>query len=191
MGYTQRDYTSVCSIESFVMAKRPERLSPDRQVTVQDIDCLKEAFKLFDCDRDGEITVEELGKVMRTHGFDPTEEDLRDMIRNVDTNANGAIDFNEFIDMMVKRRDCLEDDVAHAFKVFDRDGDGLISEEELRLTMTNLGEALTEAEVRHMIAEADMDGDGKINFAEFSRLMAHNSGPGGGASATGGQSKGV
>ena len=35
---------------------------------------------------------------------------------NVDTNANGAIDFNEFIDMMVKRRDCLEDDVAHAFK---------------------------------------------------------------------------
>ena len=45
------------------MAKRPERLSPDRQVTVQDIDCLKEAFKLFDCDRDGEITVEELGKV--------------------------------------------------------------------------------------------------------------------------------
>ena len=34
----------------------------------------------------------------------------------MDTNANGAIDFNEFIDMMVKRRDCLEDDVAHAFK---------------------------------------------------------------------------
>ena len=76
-------------------------------------------------------------------------------------------------------------------KLLDTNGDGLISEEELRLTMTNLGEALTEAEVRHMIAEADMDGDGKINFAEFSRLMAHNSGPGGGAGATGGQSKGV
>ena len=48
--------------------------------------------------------------------------------------------------------------------MFDRDGDGLISEEELRLTMTNLGEPLTEAEVRSMIAEADLDGDGKINF---------------------------
>ena len=128
---------------------------------------------------------------MRTHGFDPTEEDLKDMIRNVDTNANGAIDFNEFIEMMVKgRAHSVEDDVVHAFKVFDRDGDGLISEEELRLTMTNLGEALTEAEVRHMIAEADEDGDGKINFAEFSRLMAHNSGPGAGG-ATSGQSKGV
>ena len=53
--------------------------------------------------------------------------------------------------------------------MFDRDGDGLISEEELRLTMNNLGEPLTEAEVKSMIAEADMDGDGKINFQEFSR----------------------
>merc|ERR1711974_156176 len=174
------------------MARPPAlRVIPDRQGTASDIDCLKEAFALFDCDRDGEISVEELGKVMRTHGFDPTEEDLKDMIRNVDTNANGAIDFNEFIEMMVKGRGhSVEDDVVHAFKVFDRDGDGLISEEELRLTMTNLGEALTEAEVRHMIAEADM-GDGKINFAEFSRLMAHNSGPGGGAGANSGQSKGV
>ena len=30
-----------------------------------------------------------------------------------------------------------------------------------------------------MIAEADLDGDGKINFQEFSRLMANSSGPGG------------
>ena len=30
-------------------------------------------------------------QVMRTHGFNPSEEDLRDMIRNVDKNANGAI----------------------------------------------------------------------------------------------------
>ena len=33
-------------------------------------------------------------------------------------------------------------------RVFDRDGDGLISEEELRLTMNNLGEPLTDQEVR-------------------------------------------
>jgi len=171
------------------MTRNTERLSPDRQLSRQDVECLKEAFKLFDCDSNGRITVEELGKVMRTHGFDPTEEDLRDMIRNVDTNANGAIDFNEFIDMMVKRRDCLDDDVAHAFKVFDRDGDGLISEEELRLTMTNLGEPLTEAEVRSMIAEADLDGDGKINFQEFSRLMAHNNTSSGSSGPS--QSKGV
>ena len=47
-----------------LMARPPAlRVSPDRQVTASDIDCLKEAFALFDCDRDGEISVEELGKV--------------------------------------------------------------------------------------------------------------------------------
>ena len=83
-----------------------------------------------------------------------------------------------------------DEDAAHAFKVFDRDGDGLITAEELRyyffliffvsgdiffsrLTMNNLGEPLTEAEVSAMIAEADTDGDGKINFEEFKTLMAN------------------
>ena len=41
-----------------------------------------------------------------------------------------------------------------------------------RLTMNNLGEPVTEAEVRSMIEEADLDGDGKINFQEFKMLMA-------------------
>ena len=41
-----------------------------------------------------------------------------------------------------------------------------------RLTMNNLGEPVTEAEVRSMILEADLDGDGKINFSEFKMLMA-------------------
>ena len=62
----------------------------------------------------------------------------------------------KFIDMMVKQRDCLEDNVPYASKVFDPDGLGLISEEELRLTMIKLGEPLTEAEVCSIIVEADL-----------------------------------
>ena len=37
--------------------------------------------------------------------------------------------------------------------------------------MNNLGEPLTDQEVRSMIEEADMDGDGLINFQEFSRSV--------------------
>ena len=37
--------------------------------------------------------------------------------------------------------------------------------------MNNLGEPLTDQEVRSMIEEADLDGDGRINFQEFARLM--------------------
>lgn len=38
--------------------------------------------------------------------------------------------------------------------------------------MNNLGEPVTEAEVKSMIDEADLDGDGKINFEEFKTLMS-------------------
>ena len=69
---------------------------------------------------------------MRTHGFNPTDEELEEMIKNVDLNKNGAVDFNEFIAMMSTVMNRSEDDATHAFKVFDRDGDGLISSEELR-----------------------------------------------------------
>jgi len=163
--------------------------SDPSKLTDSELDCLKEAFSLFDADHDGEITVHELGRVMRNHGLNPTDDELKDMIRNVDKNSNGAIDFNEFIEMMLRRDskavrtiilDLGDDDVVHAFRVFDRDGDGLISAEELKLTMNNLGEPLTDYEVRSMIEAADLDGDGRINFEEFARLMQQGVFEGGG-----------
>jgi Ca2+-binding EF-hand superfamily protein len=41
-------------------------------LSAHELDCLKEAFSLFDADHDGEITVHELGRVMRNHGLNPT-----------------------------------------------------------------------------------------------------------------------
>ena len=38
--------------------------SLDRQITTKDVDCLREAFTLFDIDRKEVITTMELGKVM-------------------------------------------------------------------------------------------------------------------------------
>ena len=41
-----------------------------------------------------------------------------------------------------------EEDIIEAFRVFDKDGNGTISAAELRHVMTNLGEKLTDEEVR-------------------------------------------
>ena len=38
--------------------------SPDKHISAKEMECLKEAFALFDGDRDGEISTEELGKVI-------------------------------------------------------------------------------------------------------------------------------
>lgn len=74
--------------------------------------------------------------------------------------------------MLAKMKDQeSEEEIKEAFKVFDKDGTGVISAAELRHVMTNLGEKLTDTEVDDLIKEADVDGDGQINYEEFVKLM--------------------
>ena len=63
-----------------------------------------------------------------------------------------------------------EDEIRQAFKVFDRDGDGYITGDELGLVMANLGEKLTPGELKQMMEEADSNGDGKIDYPEFVKV---------------------
>jgi Ca2+-binding EF-hand superfamily protein len=120
-------------------------------------------------DGDGCITAAELATVMRSLGQFPTDDELRQMIEESDTNHDGVIDFQEFLDM-VRRQEILqmnEPDIGlEAFKVFDVDGDGFITAEELRQIMAKLGETMTDEEVEMMIEEADADGDGQISYKE-------------------------
>eukprot|EP01122_Echinamoeba_exundans_P006050 TRINITY_DN1631_c0_g1_i1.p1 TRINITY_DN1631_c0_g1~~TRINITY_DN1631_c0_g1_i1.p1 ORF type:complete len:150 (+),score=55.97 TRINITY_DN1631_c0_g1_i1:33-482(+) len=133
----------------------------------------KEAFSLFDKDGDGTITVKELGTVMRSLGQNPTEAELQQMIREVDTDNNGEIDFPEFLSMMAKqmKNEDTEEEIREAFRVFDRDGHGVINASELRHVLTTLGEKLTNEEVEDMLKEADTNGDGLINYEEFVAMM--------------------
>ncbi|XP_031840021.1 calmodulin-alpha isoform X1 [Nomia melanderi] len=133
----------------------------------------KEAFMLFDKDEDGTITMAELGVVMRSLGQRPSETELRDMVNEVDQDGNGTIEFNEFLQMMSKKMKGAdgEDELREAFRVFDKNNDGMISSKELRHVMTNLGEKLSEEEVDDMIKEADLDGDGMVNYEEFVTIL--------------------
>jgi calmodulin len=133
----------------------------------------RDAFEMFDKDKDGTITAKELANVMRSLNQDPTEMELQEMISEVDVDGNGRIDFEEFVTLMNRRskETDTEEEVINAFRVFDKDGNGLISSTELRHIMTTLGDRLTEEEVDEMIREADIDGDGYINYEEFVRMM--------------------
>ncbi|XP_004712675.1 calmodulin-like protein 3 [Echinops telfairi] len=139
------------------------------QLTEEQIAEFKEAFSLFDKDGDGSITTRELGTVMRSLGQNPTEAELQGMVREIDADGNGTVDFPEFLSMMAKKMKDTdsEEEIREAFRVFDKDGNGFVSAAELRHVMTRLGEKLSDEEVDEMIRAADTDGDGQVNYEEF------------------------
>mmetsp|Transcript_29296 Transcript_29296/g.32542 ORF Transcript_29296/g.32542 Transcript_29296/m.32542 type:complete len:151 (+) Transcript_29296:91-543(+) len=139
----------------------------------EQIEELKEAFALFDQDGNGMISKEELGKVMKSLGQEPTSEQLDQMINEVDKDNSGTIEFDEFLQLMAKQmtKGDLQDELREAFKAFDQNGDGKISKAELKKVMEGLGENLSDQDISDMIDEADHDGDGEINYEEFVAMM--------------------
>eukprot|EP01016_Furgasonia_blochmanni_P045628 TRINITY_DN6461_c0_g1_i11.p2 TRINITY_DN6461_c0_g1~~TRINITY_DN6461_c0_g1_i11.p2 ORF type:complete len:230 (+),score=46.73 TRINITY_DN6461_c0_g1_i11:98-787(+) len=131
----------------------------------------REAFALYDRNFDGRVNVKELGTIMRALGNNPSENELATMMS--EEGSGGELDFTGFLNVMSKkgRDDDNEDDILNVFKVFDRDGDGKISLQELKNVMRILGENLTDKEIAEMIKEADQDGDGMIDERDFVRMM--------------------
>ncbi|KAJ8308440.1 hypothetical protein KUTeg_013314 [Tegillarca granosa] len=160
-----------------VMTNLGEKLTDeevDEMIREADLDEFRDAFFMFDKDGDGRITPQELGAVLKSLGQNPTDLELRDLINEVDADGNGTIEFNEFLTMMSKKRTETQDmqEISDAFKMFDKNGDGVISAAELRQVMINMGERLSDKEVDDMIREADLDGDGEINY--IGRVLKRN-----------------
>uniref|UniRef100_H2UYT3 Calcium binding protein 7 n=1 Tax=Takifugu rubripes TaxID=31033 RepID=H2UYT3_TAKRU len=61
--------------------------------------------------------------------------------------------------------------IREAFKVFDRDGNGFISKQELGMAMRSLGYMPNEVELEVIIQRLDIDGDGQVGFEEFVTLL--------------------
>ncbi|CAG5128992.1 unnamed protein product, partial [Candidula unifasciata] len=147
-----------------------EKLTDDEMREITD------AFRQYDKNEDGSISCEELGCVLRSFGQNPTQAELKELIKEMDPNKNGRIEFKEFVDGMsrrgIKSQEQEEDELLAAFRVFDRDDNGYITAPELRHVMTSCGEPMTDDEVDKMIEEADVDEDGRVNYQEFVRMMA-------------------
>jgi len=139
----------------------------------QKLDEYKEIFSFFDRDGGGTITTVELGQVMRTFGWTPTEGELQELINEIDQDGNGCISFNEFVWLMTREiHDTdIEEEIREAFRVFDREGHGFITTTDLTTVLQTLGEKLTTEETEELINEADIDGDGNVNYEEFVTML--------------------
>ncbi|KAK2986714.1 hypothetical protein RJ640_010939 [Escallonia rubra] len=63
---------------------------------------LRDAFDLYDSDRNGKISASELHAVLKNLGEKCTLQDCRRMISSVDADGDGYVDFEEFKKMMTR-----------------------------------------------------------------------------------------
>ncbi|KAI8613918.1 hypothetical protein BC830DRAFT_1066068 [Chytriomyces sp. MP71] len=134
---------------------------------------IREAFELFDTDKDGALDYHELKVAMRALGFDVKKAEVLKILREFDKEGHGLIEYADFAKVMTERildRDPL-DEIKKAFQLFDDDGTGKISVRNLRRVAKEIGENLDDEELQAMIDEFDLDQDGEINEQEFIAIM--------------------
>lgn len=150
-------------------SKRKKR----RELTEEQKQEIKEAFELFDSDKDKFIDYHELKVAMRALGFEVKKADVLKILRENDRDETGKISYDDYNDVMtdmIIERDPQEE-LTKAFKLFDDDDSGKISLRNLRRVARELGENMTDDELRAMIDEFDTDGDGEISLDDFVAIM--------------------
>ena len=132
-------------------------------LTSDQLEEIREAFKLFDTDDSGTIDSDELKVAMRAMGFEPKREEVRRMIAESDRDGSGTISFDTFQSVMASKmhaRDPKEEAIK-AFRLFDDDETGTISLKNLRRVAKELGENMTDDELQEVIDFCDKVGDGR------------------------------
>jgi len=130
-------------------------------------------FDLFDDDKDGFITTDNLGNIMKSLGNEYDQTTLEDMMNESDKNHDKMIDFNEFMNLINRRIHETDptEEYIEAFKIFDRDGSGRILIDELREILLVFGENVSENEIELFFREANVKNDGYIDYKEFIKLL--------------------
>ncbi|CAF1163435.1 unnamed protein product [Adineta steineri] len=162
---------------NFASPTFPKLMKPSkgrrRELTEEENDEIKEAFELFDNDKDNELDYHEFKVGLRALGFDIHKAEAQKLMRDYDRQGKNKItyqDFHEVAAEMMLQRDS-RDEVLKAFKLFDDDEAGKISLKKLRRVARELDDNVNEEELKAMIDEFDLDGDGEINFDEFLAML--------------------
>lgn len=147
-----------------------DRQISDLQLLFQpNIDEMKQVFQKIDRDGDQKISPEELRSHLEAFGKADAAAEAKNIFQVADTNKDGFISFNEFLD--VHKRGVTASDIRSAFWVFDQNNDGRIDAEEVMAVLSKLGESCTLEECQRMVRQIDKNGDGLVDMDDFMAMM--------------------
>lgn len=165
-----------------------------RHVDEASVQGLREQFQRMDVNGDGMVSLEEAKATLMASGLkDGDMPAIEEFFRAADTDGSEQIDYTEFLAATMNQTAFDEGAVYEAFRVFDRDGDGVIGFEDLKEALgghsdhpdsdsdrsdsTSSSPARSarassrRPTVQDMLADADCDGDGKVDFNEFFAMV--------------------
>ena len=156
-----KNYANSNKLRKAVLTYIASRLSEE------EIKKIKEVFQSIDVDNDGKLSLEEMKKALSSGEvkFDFNEE----IFKQIDTDNSGNIEYTEFISACIEKNIYLnEEKLKEAFKLFDADGSGKISRDEIEKVL-KLGS--NSKEIDNIMAKHDTNKDGEIDFTEFLDMM--------------------
>jgi calmodulin len=151
-------------------------------MSAEQVGMFRDMFKMFDVDTNDRITTAELATVMRSMGMETTDDEAKDLVREVDVDGSGAIDFQEFLVLMGKATTDtdVEADLNECFKAFDVDNVGYLTHDTLKKSISQFsGQPLKDEDVDAILVEAgyDLQSDVRIDFSEFVDMLCDASKP--------------
>lgn len=96
-------------------------------LTETDLDEYREVFSFFDHHHTGEINLNELGLILRSIGFNPSEILIKKFQDEYHENEKNQINFQQFLQILIYLTNEIDDemDIIEAFRVFDKEGQGI------------------------------------------------------------------
>ena len=120
-----------------------------------------------------EVHVQPAGAAFQKYfgnAIDP--EDIDNMFSIIDVSQSGEIEFSEFLLACIPEKILLtNENMAVVFKVFDDDGSGQISKDEIKRVFSSHAKQISDRVAKDIMLQIDTDGDGYLNFDEFAFLM--------------------
>ncbi|KAJ9157095.1 Calcineurin, beta subunit [Coniochaeta hoffmannii] len=142
----------------------------------EEVDRLRKRFMKLDKDNSGTIERDEFLSLPQISSNPLATR----MIAIFDEDGGGDVDFQEFVQGLsaFSSKGDKEQKLKFAFKVYDIDRDGYISNGELFIVLkmmvgSNLKDQQLQQIVDKTIMEADLDKDGKISFEEFVHMVGN------------------